>query len=155
MTKGKHRRYFWHNIGRNPDDNWWGFLKVSGQICTGFKNQPGDKGEHILKSYVSGDAIIAYANRYGVIGWGVIENPNSYRLLDQGHADDRRQGKYLHRIEIRWKVVVDSLDYGIKPSELRTEYGLRHPRNTSEHLWGSSEDKAKQLIEELNRRFVR
>lgn len=74
--------YFWHNIGF-ADEGWWDFLKKRGEISTGFENQPGDEGESILKSYVAGDTIIAYAKSFGAVGWGVIET-GSYRLTSQG-----------------------------------------------------------------------
>jgi len=59
--------YFWHNIGSASDD-WWTFLVQKGQISTSFNNQSGDEGERILKSYVSGDVVVAYAKGYGAIG---------------------------------------------------------------------------------------
>ena len=68
--------------------DWWRTLKERGEICASFDNQSGDRGEKILKSYVAGDRVIAYASRHGAIGWGIIEQPASYRLLDIGDPGD-------------------------------------------------------------------
>ena len=83
-------QYFWHNIGRNTQD-WWQYLYETGQISTGFSNQPGDEGERILKNYIQGDTIVAYATGYGAVGWGIIEKPETYKLLRPGSTGDRLQ----------------------------------------------------------------
>jgi hypothetical protein len=46
-------------------------LVQTGQIATGFDGQPGDQGEKILRNYIQGDTIVAYATKHGAIGWGV------------------------------------------------------------------------------------
>ncbi len=114
-----------------------------GQFSTGFNDQPGDEGERILKSYVAGDVIIAYAKSYGAVGWGEVENPNSYQLLASGDPDDRLNGTHLHQLKIVWKAVASTLELGIRPEILRKDFSIYHPVSTSV---GIDNDKAKKLI---------
>jgi len=67
-------QYFWHNIGKNHQQ-WWEYLVQKGQISTGFSNEPNDEGERILKNYIKGDTILAYATKYGAVGWGYAGRP--------------------------------------------------------------------------------
>lgn len=101
-SKIRQPQYFWHNIAR-PDNIWWNFLVSKGQIPACFRNEPGDQGEKLLTSYISGDIIIAYASGYGALGWGKIENPNSYRIVKKDGVEDKLKGNCLHRINITWK----------------------------------------------------
>ena len=125
--------YFWHNIGY-AEDNWWAYLVQSKQISTGFEGRPGDQGEQILKSYISGDVIIAYAKGLGAVGWGKIENPNSYKLLSPGEPGDKLKGSHLHRLSISWKATASKLEDGIRPDVLRDQFGIFHP-NRSQKSW--------------------
>ena len=104
QSRARQPGYFWHNIGW-AEQSWWDFLKKQGEISTGFEDQPGDEGERILKSYVAGDTIIAYAKSFGAVGWGLIQSPDSYRLIAAGDPADKHNGRHLHRINIQWKAV--------------------------------------------------
>jgi hypothetical protein len=150
QSRAREPGYFWHNIGY-ANQEWWAFLVQKGQISTGFSNQPGDEGERILKSYVSGGVIIAYAKSYGAVGWGKVENPNTYQLLVLGDPDDRLNGIHLHRLRVVWKVVAPHLEQGIRPEILRKDFGIYHPVSTSVSI---DSDKARKLITLLNQRFV-
>ena len=116
-------------------------------ISTGFDEQPGDQGEKILKSYIKGDIIIAYARKYGAVGWGMITKPESYKLLRPGCNEDILGGIHLHRLEINWKVTFEKLESAIPPTILLEKYGIFHPRSTSVKI---NPEKAKMLIDDIN-----
>lgn len=138
--------YYWHNIARN-DQEWWEFLLRKKQIPACFYSMPGDQGEKILTSYITGDRIIAYAKGYGAIGWGVIEETN-YHLCNAGDEDDYLNGDCLHRLSISWKAVAKKLSDGIKPSVVREEFDIYHPVSTSVSI---KPFKAEKLIERIRR----
>ena len=142
--------FFWHNIGC-ADNAWWKFLVQKKQIPASFKNQPGDQGEKILTGYISGDTIVTYAKGYGAVGWGVIDNPNSYKLLRPGDSGDQLNGELLHRIGISWKATAERLNKGISPDIVRKEFGIYHPVSTSVSI---DKMKAKKLIEKLSELFI-
>lgn len=141
---------FWHNIAK-ADDNWWRFLVNEGQIPACFKNEPGDQGERILTSYITGDTIVAYAKGYGAVGWGIVERPNSYKLLKQGDKGDKLAGQCLHRLSISWKATAPSLKAGIPPDVVRAVYGIYHPISTSVSIDAA---KAKGLLARLSSVFA-
>lgn len=151
QSQAREPDYFWHNIGR-ADDEWWSYLVKSSQISTGFENKPGDQGEKILKGYISGDVIIAYAKGYGAVGWGEIDNPNSYKLLKPGDRGDKLNRKHLHRLSISWKATASKLEHGIRPDKLRDEFGVFHPLSTSVRI---DNEKVQRLVNELNNVFDR
>ena len=138
---------FWHNIGA-ADQDWWTYLIAQGLIPASFDNQPGDAGERLLKSYVRGDRLIAYAAGFGAVGWGRIEQPR-YALADAGTDADRMHGELRHRLRIKWERVADRLDDGIPPAEIRA-LGLYHPVSTSVSI---EEEKADVLVSIMNQRF--
>jgi hypothetical protein len=140
---------FWHNIARATDD-WWSFLIEEKQIPASFKNEPGDQGEKILTSYIAGDKIVAYAKGYGAVGWGVIEDPNSYKLLKSGDPEDRLDGNCLHRLDIIWKATARRLSDGIRPDIVRDQFGIYHPLSTSVPIDGR---KGEKLIDEIASKF--
>ena len=140
---------FWHNIAR-ATDGWWSFLVEAKQIPACFKNEPGDQGEKILTSYIAGDKIVAYAKGYGAVGWGIINNPNSYELLKPGDQGDRLDGNCLHRLNIVWKATARKLSDGIRPDVVRDQFGIYHPLSTSVSIDGR---KGEKLIEEIVRNF--
>lgn len=149
QSQAREPDYFWHNIGR-ADDKWWSYLVKERQISTGFENRPGDQGEQILKSYISGDVIIAYAKGHGAVGWGTIDNPNSYELLKPGDQGDELKGIHLHRLTVSWKATASKLEDGISPETLREEFGIFHPLSTSVRI---DKEKAQNLVNELNKVF--
>ena len=142
-------QYFWHNIAR-AENKWWRFLIDKKQIPACFKNSPGDQGEKILTSYISGDIIIAYASGYGAVGWGIIEDPNSYRIIGKNSIEDKLNGNCLHRINITWRTVTNDISKAIRPEIIRERFKIYHPVQTSVTI---EETKAKELIEFLDQEF--
>lgn len=149
QPQSREPHFFWHNIGHNTDE-WWQYLVKTEQISASFSNQVGDEGERILRNYIQGDTIIAYAKGYGAVGWGTIEDPNSYKLLSSGSPGDKLHGFHLHRLKIKWKSVAKDLSDGLRPADVRSEYDIYHPISTSVKI---DNRKGKRLIEELQRRF--
>lgn len=141
--------YYWHNIA-SADQGWWEYLKSSKQIPACFDSMPGDQGEKILTSYISGDVIIAYARGHGAIGWGVIEKPDSYHLAKSGSSEDYLKGNCMHRLSINWKAVAKNLSDGIAPVNVREQFDIYHPISTSVSI---DSFKAKKLIESLNMKY--
>jgi len=142
--------YFWHNIAE-PDQNWWEFLVSNSQIPACFNNSPDDQGAKLMSGYVSGDKIVAYARGYGAVGWGVIERPNSYKIIAVGSKDDALNGNCRHRIKIKWKATVPKLVDGIGAERVRTGFGIHHPIRTSVSI---DPKKAEQLMSELTKTFA-
>ena len=138
--------FYWHNIAHS-DEDWWNFLVEKQQIPTSFQNIEDDQGEKILKKYVPGDTIIAYARGFGAIGWGVIPNPPKYKLLDLGDDEDFLNGDCRHRLGIKWKLVAKKLSDGITPDIIRNEFGIYHPVSTSVSI---DPDKCRRLIKYMN-----
>jgi hypothetical protein len=141
--------YFWHNIADN-DPKWWKFLIVNKQIPACFDNAPGDQGEKLLRNYIVGDTIIAYAKNYGAIGFGVIKKTNSYKLVKENDEEDRLNGRCRHRLSIEWKAFTLDMKQGMKAREIREEFGIYHPISTSVTI---NSDKAKKLIDALSNRW--
>jgi hypothetical protein len=139
------KAYFWHNIGE-PTDAWWQELKKRGEITASFQNQPGDEGERLLKSYVAGDTVVAYAKGFGAVGWGIVEHPSSYKLISLGDPADILAGRHLHRLGIKWGAVAPTLRHGIPADEVRNRFGIFHPISTSVRI---AEDKGGRLVEAL------
>ena len=131
MDYGKRKPgIYWHIIGHN-EQFWWEFLIVNSQIPACFQNSPGDKGEQILRSYIQGDKIIAYASKYGAIGWGVVHSENSYRLINKGSKDDLLEGGCLHRMDLKWEKYSKKLCNAVKSSVIKNKYDIHHPISTS------------------------
>lgn len=141
--------FYWHNIAR-ADESWWQFLVKAGQIPACFDDSPGDQGERILKRYIGGDIVVAYAKGYGAVGWGEVVAGNSYRLLEEGSEDDFLQGSCLHRLSVRWSAVAKKLSEAMPAERIRTEFGIYHPISTSVSM---SAESGKRLIEALTERF--
>lgn len=150
-NKSRKPKCFWHNIGgsREKCQEWWDHLRNKGQISTSFSNSPGDKGEEILRGYIEGDKIIAYANGSGAIGWGEITDPNSYELLEKDDEEILKEGDQRHRLKIKWKECATHIKNGIKPDQLK-KLGIHHPISTSVSINAES---AKKLIEVLKENF--
>ena len=145
---------FWHNIGRGSRDlesnKWWEYLIKEKTITASFECIPGDQGERILRSYVAGDTVIAYAGGYGAVGWGKIEKPQSYVLLKPGDKQDILGGHHLHRLNISWKTCAKSLEDAISPERLKNEFGIIHPRSTRVSI---DPNKGKRLMEEMTKQY--
>ncbi len=146
-TIAREPRYYWHNIAK-ADQKWWELLVSKKQIPACFDSMPGDEGERILKGYIAGDTIIAYASGHGAVGWGVIEKPGSYCLIEKGSSEDYLDGDCMHRLSINWKATAEKLkENAIKAKEVRDDFGIYHPMRTSVSIDSA---KAKELINALN-----
>ena len=129
---------FWHIIenfkeGDLSDSEWWSYLIENNIITANFDNSEGDKGERILKKYIRGDKIFAYKSGKGIIGYGIIENPK-YKLIKRGDKDDVMNGYHMHRLQCKWKYVVEDLNKAIKPGVLKDKYKIHHPFMTSSEI---------------------
>lgn len=141
--------YFWHNIAR-ANEEWWNFLISVNQIPACFDDSPGDQGEKILKRYVGGDVIVAYAKGFGAIGWGEVQAGNTYQLLAEGTKGDFLKGCCLHRLSVRWHAVTKKLSDAMPAEQVRNEFGIYHPISTSVSI---GIDNGKRLAEALTDRF--
>src|SRR5690606_21917328 len=143
-------RTFWHNIG-DASEEWWRFLVEKGLITASFGNQAGDRGEALMRGYVAGDTIVAYANGFGAIGCGVVEEPESYRLIPRGSREiGRDDDEHRYRMRIRWRATAPRLADGIRPGEVLERFGVHHPIATSVSI---APDKGRKLAEALVERF--
>lgn len=149
QTHVREPEVYWHNIGE-PKDFWWSYLTSHNKISANYGNRPGDQGEQLLKSFIRGDQIVAYAGGHGAVGWGTIKNPQSYTLLNPGDKEDLLNGHYLHRLDIQWRATADTLSNAIPSAEIRERFDIYHPVSTSVRI---KRNKAERLIKEMNERF--
>jgi hypothetical protein len=140
---------FWHNIA-HADQEWWNFLVKHSQIPACFEDSPGDQGEKTLAKYVAGDKVVAYAGGFGAIGWGIIENPRTYRLLPPGDKDDFLKGVCRHRLSVTWKATAHLLSEALSADAIRSEFSIYHPISTSVSM---DQIKGQQLLERLSAKF--
>ncbi len=137
--------FFWHNIGE-ADNEWWNYLCRNGVISASFSCEPGDEGERLLKNYIHGDTVIAYASRHGALGFGVIEHPTKYHLASLNSSEDVLKGRHLHRLPIKWVRTVGRIEDAIPANVVREKFGIYHPVGTSASIEPS---RAKNLMKEL------
>jgi hypothetical protein len=142
---------YWHNIAR-ADQRWWDFLVSRRQIPACFENSPGDQGERILTKYIAKDDVVAYSTGYGAIGWGTIEDPNSYRLIPVGDKDDVLGGECRHRVAIEWKATARNPSEGLSAEEIRRRFNIYHLISTSVSM---STSDGKRLLDYLSKQFAR
>lgn len=140
---------FWHIIG-SEEITWWSYLIDNQIITASFDNELGDRGEQILKNYIKNDVVFAYMSGKGCVGYGIIENRN-YKLIEVGSKEDvfEKRGKHLHRKSIKWISVIKDPENAIKPNELKENFGIPHPIQTSSEI---KRGNTKGLIEEINNR---
>ena len=150
--------YFWHNLGKAAGsriNEWWNFLCKNSQLSAGFESKPGDKGEEIMRKYIAGDIVVAYAKKYGAVGWGVVADPPSYRLIETGSEDDFFKGgekpDHLHRISVNWNDYAIRVEEAIKPDELMRVYNIMHPLQTRVKI--SNHANAEKLIKSMKEKF--
>jgi hypothetical protein len=139
---------YWHNIA-NSNQKWWDYLRTKNEIPAGFENQPGDEGERILKGYMKGDRIIAYAKGFGAVGWAKVENP-VYRLIPEGD-DEAKMGYHRHRLKISWQNCAKNLRDGISSKEFEKKTNAYHPIQTSSRIDAAE---AEKLIQMLQQKFT-
>ena len=94
--------------------------------------------------------IIAYANEYGAVGWGVIEKSHTYHLAKRGGDEDYWSGDCMHRLSINWKATATNLSDGVRPGEVRKSFDIYHPISTSVTI---ELFKAKNLVEHLTKKL--
>lgn len=153
-ARSREPKIFWHNIGvaeKATAQDWWEFLITHNQIACGFENSPDDQGAHILSGYVVGDKIVAYATGFGAVGWGIVEKPGTYRIIDPGSADDVRGGHMRHRMSIEWKSTAKQLSDGIPAREFEKKHRIYHPVSTSVSM---DAEAGEQLMNEMSTKFV-
>ena len=152
---GRNPQVFWHNIGKkgfkNRENEWWQHLLRNHQISASFDNEPGDSGEAILRDYIPGDKIIAYASGHGAVGWGIVEDP-SYKLINKDEDQfSKSNGKHLHRLSgIVWKEHAEKLEDSISSALIKKKFDIYHPVQTRSRI---EDEKAERLIEYLHEKF--
>lgn len=124
---------YWHNIGSDNQD-WWRYLVDNGLITASFDNQPGDRGEEILRNYQIGDTVLAYISKKGCVGYGEIIDLK-YELIENGSKDDvcPTPGHHLHRKTIKWLYFLN-VDKAIPTTQFEKEYQVPHPIQTSSRI---------------------
>jgi 5-methylcytosine-specific restriction endonuclease McrA len=130
---------YFHNIGQ-PEHyaSWqslWDSLRENGVITAGFGNHAAGRGYEVLNRYEVGDIIFAYANSFGVVGYGIAEGRETYRLTKQAkHGSNHR-----HEIAIDWQSAALDIEDGLRPAAVRQ---ITHhlPRQTSEKVFSGAED---------------
>lgn len=106
-------KYHVVNIGglyskRPPTTEWWQQNLRRGVITAGYSGLPGDNGEKILRHKLSeGDWVIAYANRKGFVGAGLVQGKETYCLHDQIPKESLSDHK--HERGILWQIYVDDI----------------------------------------------
>jgi hypothetical protein len=140
---------YFHNIGQPEPgrtlQSLWDSLRKKGIITAGFGNRPGDRGERVLKRYQKGDVIFAYANGFGVVGYGIAKGQETYRLV----AAAKHGSNHRHEAGIAWQLVVAELIHAVPSSAFRP-LTFHQPRQTSERLSGLG---AERLMFELTCRW--
>ena len=126
---------------------WWNYLVHNQEIRTSFSNQPGDEGERILREYKEGDTVVAYASGYGAIGWGIIKNQDSYKLLSPGNQDDVLKGRMRHRLKVQWKSVIRNANQALSSQTIKKQLGGHHPISTRVKI---DDSVAKRIMEQLD-----
>lgn len=145
--------YHLFNIGGKGTDPQWQWMLEEGVITAGFKNQPGDKGEKLLRGLPEGDLVVAYANRRGYVGIGRIQPEDSYRLIPEAELPTWKGARHLHYRSVEWLWVVQSLNDAVPISVAED----RFPRHTCESLETALGDRIKgqlqQKVGELSNAF--
>src|SRR5438309_9193946 len=88
-------------------------------ISTGFQNRAGDRGDAILHDLETEDWVIAYANRYGAIGAGVVGPEDSYRLARRSQLPPGWESRHRHLRAVKWVYYVESLADAVPFADLR------------------------------------
>lgn len=143
-------RVFWHNIGL-AENRWWRYLVANHQLAVGFDNTPGDAGEALLRRYLPGDVVVAYASGKGALGWARVDASSRYHLAAEGSSEDLAAGDLRHRLSVTWQAVADTIDQAVTAAEIRRDVDIRHPTRPSVAI---DLDKGKALVERLTRRFL-
>ncbi len=143
-TVRKDTKIYWHNISTTQEQ--WNFLQEKGIIYCGFEGIEWDRGTVILKKYIKGDTVIAYASRnVGIIGYGMVEG--NYRLVSKEEANPINGCR--HWLDVKWKYTLP-INHSIKRAEFEKtdKYPkIYHPVQTSSIL--GDQEQAKLLLEDI------
>jgi len=132
-----------HNIGFNEQD-WWQYVKTNNVLsCI----NPEDR----KATYCKGDRIIAYANEYGALGWGIITKDTTYRKIEEGSAEDVKNGTHLYRLDLEWQCVANNIEDGIKGADILSEFNIHHPLSAFSRI--TKNEEAELLIQQLENKF--
>lgn len=91
--------YHIFNIGKPSTSEWWRQNIRRGVITAGFAAEAGDRGDVILHDMVEGDWVIAYVNRYGFVGAGMVLPADTYKLhpaVPEGSLSNHRHERAVH-----------------------------------------------------------
>ncbi|BAQ62985.1 hypothetical protein GM3708_3391 [Geminocystis sp. NIES-3708] len=134
---------YWHNIGFNEQD-WWQYVKTNNVLsCI----NPEDRNA----TYFKGDKIIAYANEYGALGWGIVTKDTTYRKIEEGSVEDVKNGTHLYRLDLEWQCVVDNIEDGIKGTDILSKFNIHYPLSAFSRI--TNNENAELLIQELENKF--
>ena len=137
---------YWFNIGVSEESKWE-TLKEKQIIIAGFEHKPGDRGDKLLNSFIDKDRIVAYSSRNGAVGYGIIDKDKKeiYSLTDAGDGLGT-----LHRLNIRWIAKANSLEEGISSKDIKKNFGIYHPVQTSSAI---DDEKGEKLIKAIEEKF--
>lgn len=143
-------RYLLFNIGKPYTDAWWARHISMGVISTGFDNAVDDRGDRILHDLQEGDWIIAYANRHGAIGAGIVAGDETYRLVDRSELPADFESRHRHFRSVDWVYYVVSLTDAVPYPELHLSTAPRHTKtDLADH------DNARRIINFLAAKSVK
>ncbi|MFQ6556011.1 HNH endonuclease [Pseudomonas sp. Lb2C1-1] len=136
--------YHIFNIGSPYINEWWSELRQRGVITAGYFGDPGDRGDVILHDMAEGDWLIAYCNKRGYVGAGIVSDIGSYVLYDEdvpGSLSDHR-----HERGVSWLYTVENIANAVTLDEVSQSA----PRQTKERE--RDVGVAEKIIELLKRR---
>jgi len=122
--------YHIFNIDEPYTNTWWHELRTRSVITAGFYSEPGDRGDEILHDMAEGDWLIAYCNRRGYVGAGVVKPIETYVLHEEGVLGSQSSNR--HERGVIWLHAVDDVAHAVLLSELRIP---RHPATQSTLIW--------------------
>ena len=118
--------YHIFNIDEPYTNTWWHELRTRSVITAGFYSEPGDRGDEILHDMAEGDWLIAYCNRRGYVGAGVVKPIETYVLHEEGVLGSQSSNR--HERGVIWLHAVDDVAHAVLLSELQQSA----PRQTKE-----------------------
>jgi hypothetical protein len=136
--------YYVFNIGLPATTEWWAQNLDRKVITAGFDGELGDRGNVILNQLAPGDWVIAYVNRHGYVGAGIVRGYETYRLhlqLPNGSLSDHR-----HERAVDWRYFVEDVSDAVSIHEADRQ----QPRQTKESI--DSEAHAERIIGEIQAR---
>ncbi|MFS0735577.1 hypothetical protein ABC347_00865 [Sphingomonas sp. 1P06PA] len=138
---------YWHNIGKpEAPATWatlWQSLRDNSVVTAGFGNQSGGRGHVIVTRYQPGDRVFAYANGFGLIGYGEAIGPHTATLRDTA----RNGSNHRHEASIIWTASLE-LDEAISPLAIMQAAEVRHPRQTSERVPNAAADELRSVVDD-------